>query len=143
MGGDNVKSPEEFMKTLKTIIAKYLCNLLMCIAGFIIPEISEITSEKYFHMTQKEIREELYGHAIAIVLDIAFSVIATLCPTLTMLVSLPIAIFMIASVMYLVVSLINIAQRVWMDLHPTMSEYVDPETGVTRTLMTYEKKRFI
>ena len=62
---------------------------------------------------------------------------------ITFLIAIPLAVFMLVSVLYLTFTLINIAQRIWMDLHPTMSEYVDPETGVTRTLMTYEKKRFI
>ena len=76
-------------------------------------------------------------------IDLVIAVVATMFPMITMLVALPAAIFMVTTTIYLIFTLVNIAQRVWMDLHPTKEEYVDPETGVTRTLMCYHKKRFI
>lgn len=131
------------MKTLKRIINTYFCNLLTFLIGLLIPEVDEMNTDKYFHMSKKEIRHDLYGHLIMLSIDVAIAIIATMFPMLTLLVALPAAIFMIVTVLYLVVTLVNIAQRVWMDLHPTKEEYVDPETGVTRTLMCYHKKRFI
>lgn len=131
------------MKTLKKIVNTYFCNLLTWLIGLLIPAVDEMNTEKYFHISHKEIRHELYGHLIMVSIDVAIAIIATMFPMLTLLVALPAAIFMIVTVLYLVFTLINIAQRIWMDKHPTKEEYVDPETGVARTLMCYHKKRFI
>lgn len=131
------------MKTIKRIVNTYFCNLLTWLIGILIPEVDEMNTEKYFHLTKKEIRHELYGHLIMISIDLVIALIGTMFPMLTMLVAIPAAIFMVTTVVYMIFTLVNIAQRVWSDMHPTTSEYVDPETGVTRTLMTYEKKRFI
>ena len=143
MSGDNIKSSEDYMKTLKKIVNTYFCNLLTWLIGLLIPAVDEMNTEKYFHISHKEIRHELYGHLIMVSIDVAIAIIATMFPMLTLLVALPAAIFMIVTVLYLVFTLINIAQRIWMDKHPTKEEYVDPETGVTSTLMYYHKKRFI
>lgn len=123
------------MKTLKKMIATYFCNLFTFIIGLFVPAIDELNTQKYFYMTYKEIRHELYAQIVVVCIDLGIAIIGSMYPWLT--------VFMLTSVLYLTFTLINIAQRVWMDLHPTTSEYVDPETGVTRTLMTYEKKRFI
>ena len=131
------------MKTLKSIITTYFCNLLTFAIGLFIPEIDELITERYFHISYKEIRHELYTQIVAILIDLGIAYIGTVYPMITFFIAIPMAIFMLLSVLYLTCTLINIAQRVWMDLHPTMSEYVDPETGIRRTLMTYEKKRFI
>lgn len=131
------------MKTLKKAVSKYFCNLLTFVIGLFIPEIDELNTEKYFHLSYKEIRHELYTQIVAVLIDLGIAYIGTVYPMITFLIAIPLAVFMLVSVLYLTFTLINIAQRIWMDLHPTMSEYVDPETGVTRTLMTYEKKRFI
>lgn len=131
------------MKTLKRIVITYFCNLLTWIIGLIIPEVDEMNTEKYFHISHKEIRHELYGHLIMVSIDVAIAILGTMHPMITMLIALPAAIFMVTTTMYLIFTLVNIAQRVWMDKHPTEEEYVDPETVVTRTLMCYHKKRFI
>lgn len=131
------------MKTIKRIITTYFCNMLTWLIGLLIPEVDEMNTEKYFHMSKKEIRHELYGHLIMIAIDCVIAILGTMHPMITMLIALPAAIFMVTTTIYLVFTLVNIAQRVWMDKHPTEEEYVDPETGVTRTLMCYHKKRFI
>ena len=131
------------MKTIKRIITTYFCNLLTWLIGLLIPEVDEMNAEKYFHISRKEIKHELYGHLIMLSIDLVIAVVATMFPMITMLVALPAAIFMVTTTIYLIFTLVNIAQRIWMDLHPTKEEYVDPDTGVTRTLMCYHKKRFI
>lgn len=131
------------MNTLKNAIIKYFCNLLTFVIGLFIPEIDEMNTERYFHISYKEIRHELYTQIVAVLIDLGIAYIGTVYPMITFFIAIPMAIFMLVSVLYLTCTLINIAQRVWMDLHPTTSEYVDPETGIKRTLMTYEKKRFI
>lgn len=131
------------MKTLKKLVATYFSNLLVFVNGLFIPEIDEMNTEKYFYLSYKEIRHELYAQIIVVLIDLGIAYIGTVYPMITFLIAIPLAIFMLMSALYLTCTLINIAQRVWMDLHPTTSEYVDPETGFTRTLMTYEKKRFI
>ena len=52
------------MKTLKKIVNTYFCNLLTWIIGLLIPAVDEMNTEKYFHISHKEIRHELYGHLI-------------------------------------------------------------------------------
>lgn len=131
------------MKTLKNAIIKYFCNLLTFAIGLFTPGIDEMNTERYFHLSYKEIRHELYTQIVAVLIDLGIAYIGTVYPMIAFFIAIPLAVFMLVSVLYLTCTLINIAQRIWMDLHPTMSEYVDPDTGVVRTLMTYEKKRFI
>ena len=131
------------MKTLKKMIATYFCNLFTFVIGLFVPAIDELNTQKYFYMTYKEIRHELYAQIVVVCIDLGIAIIGSMYPWLTVFIAIPLAVFMLTSVLYLTFTLINIAQRVWMDLHPTTTEYVDPETGVTRTLMCYHKKRFI
>ena len=131
------------MKTLKKLVATYFSNLLTFAIGLFIPGIDEMNTERYFHISYKEIRHELYTQIVAVLIDLGIAYIGTVYPMITFLIAIPLAVFMLVGVLYLTFTLVNIAQRIWMDLHPTTSEYVDPETGIRRTLMTYEKKRFI
>ena len=128
------------MKTLINTTKLYLIDLFRFVMNFLNPLYVNDEAETYFAMSESQLKKAGIPHLVALAICILVAEFASTCGfLLQFIIMLPV----MAVVFYAIVTVIMIFQVKWTWLHKHYEEYVDPETGVTRTLVTYEKKRFI
>lgn len=125
---------------MKTLMNNYFMRLVEFVMAIIEPSECDYDTEKYFSMSKRELRMALIPHII--ILAFAYTSIILLntyavprCVSFVVL--LPVSI----AVIFTIAECVAIAQTIVTDMTGKEEEYVDPETGETRTLMTYKKIR--
>lgn len=127
---------------MKNLFRNYFISLVNFILSILMPELIKWNTDKYFEMSKKELRATMIPHIV--VLSIAFGCsmllnVIGIPEFLAFVLLLPITI----AVIFTIADSIAIMQVMATNLTGKQEEYVDPDTGVARTLMTYKKKRFI
>lgn len=127
---------------MKNLFKNYFMSLVNFILSILIPEIVTWNTDKYFEMSKKELRSAMIPHILVLTIALGCSMILNVIGMpefLAFVLLLPVTI----AVIFTIADSIAIMQVMVTNLSGKPEEYVDPETGKTRTLMTYEKKRFI
>ena len=127
---------------MKNLFKNYFMSLVNFILSILMPEIIKWNTDKYFEMSKKELRATMIPHIVVLTIALGCSLLLNVIGMpefLAFVLMLPITI----AVIFTIADSIAIMQVMVTNLHGKPEEYVDPETGVSRTLMTYEKKRFI
>lgn len=127
---------------MKNLFKNYFMSLVNFILSILMPEIIKWNTDKYFEMSKKELRSAMIPHIIVLTIAFGSSLLLNVIGIpefLAFVLLLPVTI----AVIFTIADSIAIMQVMATNLTGKPEEYVDPETGVTRTLMTYEKKRFI
>ena len=127
---------------MKNLFKNYFMSLVNFILSILMPEIIKWNTDKYFEMSKKELRATMIPHIVVLTIALGCSLLLNVIGIpafLAFVLMLPITI----AVIFTIADSIAIMQVMVTNLHGKPEEYVDQETGVSRTLMTYEKKRFI
>lgn len=127
---------------MKNLFKTYLLKLVNFIMAILMPEIITWDTDKYYTMSKKELRMAMIPHLVILTVAFTFSMILNIfaVPEMLMFIlMLPITV----AVIFTLADSVAIMQVMATNLTGKPEEYVDPDTGVVRTLMTYEKKRFI
>lgn len=127
---------------MKNLFRNYFLSLVNFVLSILMPEIIKWNTDKYFEMSKKELRATMIPHIVVLTIALGCSLLLNVIGMpefLAFVLMLPIAI----AVIFTIADWIAIMQVMVTNLHGKPEEYVDPETGIKRTLMTYEKKRFI
>lgn len=127
---------------MKNLFKTYLLKLVNFILSILIPEVIKWNTDKYFEMSKKELRAEMIPHIVVLTIAFVSSLLLNVIGVpefLAFVLLLPVTI----AVIFTIADSVAIMQVMATNLTGKPEEYVDPDTGVVRTLMTYEKKRFI
>lgn len=127
---------------MKNLFRNYFISLVNFILSILMPELIKWNTDKYFEMSKKELRATMIPHVVVLTIAFGCSMLLNVIGIpefLAFVLLLPITI----AVIFTIADSIAIMQVMATNLTGKQEEYVDPDTGVTRTLMTYKKKRFI
>ena len=125
---------------MTALFTTYFEKLVNFVLAIIKPSEYDYDTEKYFSMSKKELRMAMIPHIT--ILTAAYILITVMNmygvpQTVAFVVLLPV----IVTVIFTIADSVAIFQAKLSDLTGKEEEYVDPETGETRTLMTYKKIR--
>ena len=127
---------------MKNLFKNYFLSLVNFIFSILLPEIIKWHTNKYFDISKKELRAAMTPRIVVLTIAFGCSMILNVIGMpefLAFVLLLPITV----AVIFTIADSIAIMQVMASNLTGKPEEYVDPETGIRRTLMTYEKKRFI
>lgn len=127
---------------MQNLFRNYFISLVNFILSILMPELIKWNTDKYFEMSKKELRATMIPHVVVLTIAFGCSMLLNVIGIpefLAFVLLLPITI----AVIFTIADSIAIMQVMATNLTGKQEEYVDPDTGVTRTLMTYKKKRFI
>lgn len=127
---------------MKNLFKNYFMSLVNFVLSILMPEIIKWNTDKYFEMSKKELRSAMIPHIVVLTIAFVSSLLLNVIGVpefLAFVLLLPVTI----AVIFTIADSIAIMQVMTTNLTGKPEEYVDPETGIKRTLMTYEKKRFI
>ena len=125
---------------MKTLFANYFMSLVNFVLAIVKPSDCDYDTEKYFAMSRKELAMVMIPHVA--ILSGSFMLITVMNmfaipQSVAFVVLLPV----IMTVIFTIADSVAIGQAILTDMTGKPEEYVDPETGETRTLMTYKKIR--
>lgn len=127
---------------MKNLFRNYFLSLVNFVLSILMPEIVKWNTDKYFEMSKKELRAAMIPHIVVLTIAFVSSLLLNVIGVpefLAFVLLLPVTI----AVIFTITDSVAIMQVMATNLTGKPEEYVDPDTGVVRTLMTYEKKRFI